>query len=383
MKNSIIRCIYVAFLTLMLTVVPFEARSASQRDNNRGGGRGTHRTERTSSQSRSRSSERKSAGSNAPSRSAGSRNNSTPNRSTVNRGNAGNGNAGFNRGNTRKDQNVSRGNGILQGNRGGAVGNRPTGGNNGGGNNQSNRPNGTIVNGGNHNGNHGNFNGRPGNGGGNHNGNNGGNHNGNFNGRPGDHGGNHGGNHFGHDAVGIPRPPKHNGHYRPVPPPRPFHYSMRPPRPMPPAHYRPYCGPVRMSLGEAILAFTLGTAFNASLDYFFDNGYSVGGFANDVIYLNNVSMCNFIWPETSLFYNNGYLATQQYCYASPYNDRARFNIIYRDMCRAYGNPYMRNLPSGLSATWMADGGNYITLEYQPTYSPSGVLNFFTTLTFGL
>lgn len=373
MKNSVLRYVSVLAMALMLAVLPLEARSGTDRGNdNRGGSRGTHRTERTRSESRSRSSERKSSDTNRnANRNAGTRNsnNNRANRGTI-------GNAGGNRQNVTRDNRQSHndnrdkhnlgqgnrghdnGNGILQGNRGGAAGHRPVVGN---GANNSNRPNGNHNNG-NHNGNF-----RPGNGG--HN-------NGAFN------GGGHG-NHFGPGSAGIARPPKHNGHYRPVAPVHPYRYTMRPPRPVPPGHYRPYIGPRRMSLGQAVLAFTLGSAFNAALDFFFDNGYSVGGFGNDVIYLNNVSMCNYIWPETSLFYNNGMLATQQYCYASPYNDRARFNAIYRDMCRAYGNPYMRNLPSGLSATWMSGGGDYITLEYQPTYSPAGVLNFFTTLTFGL
>lgn len=254
-------------------------------------------------------------------------------------------------------------------------------GNSGGGNN--NRPG---NNGGNHN--------RPGNNGGNHNrpGNNGGNHN-----RPGNNSGNHnrpGDNHFrpgnnnrppqaGYRPGHHPSHPGHPGHdfrpgpvYRPhLPPPRPFY------RPVPPPHYRPVA-PWRPF--TTILGIALGTSINISVNALISSGYNVAGYANDMVYLNNVSMLNMLWPDATLYYNSyGGLYSSEFVYYSPYYDMSRYNMTMNRLIGTYGQPAsIQNTAAGLTATWWGGNNNFIRLTYGSQYAGNGNLNYYTTLSFG-
>lgn len=256
--------------------------------------------------------------------------------------------------------------------------NRP--GNNGG---NHNRPG---NNGGNHN--------RPGNSGGNHNrpGNNGGNHN-----RPGNNGGNHnrpGDNHFrpgnnnrppqaGYRPGHHPSHPGHPGHdfrpgpvYRPhLPPPRPFY------RPVPPPHYRPVA-PWRPF--TTILGIALGTSINISVNALINSGYNVAGYASDMVYLNNVSMLNMLWPDATLYYNSyGGLYSSEFVYYSPYYDMSRYNMAMNRLIVTYGQPAsIQNTAAGLTATWWGGNNNFIRLTYGSQYAGNGNLNYYTTLSFG-
>ena len=269
--------------------------------------------------------------------------------------------------------------------------NRP--GNNGGNNNRPGN------NGGNHNrpGNNGGNHNRPGNNGGNHNrpGNNGGNHN-----RPGNNGGNHnrpgnnrpGDNHFRPGNNNRPpqagyRPGHHPGHhpghdfrpgpvYRPhLPPPRPFY------RPVPPPHYRPVA-PWRPF--TTILGIALGTSINISVNALISSGYNVAGYANDMVYLNNVSMLNMLWPDATLYYNSyGGLYSSEFVYYSPYYDMSRYNMAMNRLIGTYGQPAsIQNTAAGLTATWWGGNNNFIRLTYGSQYAGNGNLNYYTTLSFG-
>lgn len=247
-------------------------------------------------------------------------------------------------------------------------------GQNGGGN--QNRP-----------GNNGGNNNRPGNNGGNHNrpGNNGGNHNRPGNNRPGD-------NHFRPGNNNRPpqagyRPGHHPGHhpghdfrpgpvYRPhLPPPRPFY------RPVPPPHYRPVA-PWRPF--TTILGIALGTSINISVNALISSGYNVAGYANDMVYLNNVSMLNMLWPDATLYYNSyGGLYSSEFVYYSPYYDMSRYNMAMNRLIGTYGQPAsIQNTAAELTATWWGGNNNFIRLTYGSKYAGNGNLNYYTTLSFG-
>ena len=246
-------------------------------------------------------------------------------------------------------------------------------------------------------GNNGGNNNRPGNNGGNHNrpGNNGGNHN-----RPGNNGGNHnrpgnnrpGDNHFRPGNNNRPpqagyRPGHHPGHhpghdfrpgpvYRPhLPPPRPFY------RPVPPPHYRPVA-PWRPF--TTILGIALGTSINISVNALISSGYNVAGYANDMVYLNNVSMLNMLWPDATLYYNSyGGLYSSEFVYYSPYYDMSRYNMAMNRLIGTYGQPAsIQNTAAGLTATWWGGNNNFIRLTYGSQYAGNGNLNYYTTLSFG-
>ena len=233
---------------------------------------------------------------------------------------------------------------------------------------------------------------RPGNNGGNNNrpGNNGGNHN-----RPGNNGGNHnrpGDNHFRPGNNNRPpqagyRPGHHPGHhpghdfrpgpvYRPhLPPPRPFY------RPVPPPHYRPVA-PWRPF--TTILGIALGTSINISVNALISSGYNVTGYASDMVYLNNVSMLNMLWPDATLYYNSyGGLYSSEFVYYSPYYDMSRYNMAMNRLIGTYGQPAsIQNTAAGLTATWWGGNNNFIRLTYGSQYAGNGNLNYYTTLSFG-
>lgn len=177
----------------------------------------------------------------------------------------------------------------------------------------------------------------------------------------------------------VPRP-GHHGAFAPHPPHAPFYVHAPRPIPRRPHAWRPVGRPI--SFGKVLFGLTLGAAFNFSLEYLYDNGYAVGGYGNDAIYLNNVNMFNYLWPEASMFYSGGRLVSTVYTYSSPYNDGARYNSILNMMTSGYGAPYVTPTSNGMSSTWWNGDGSYVTLSYESAYGSDGRLGYFTTLTFG-
>lgn len=177
----------------------------------------------------------------------------------------------------------------------------------------------------------------------------------------------------------APRPNFHHG-FAPHPPHAPFYVHA--PRPIPHRPHSWHPAGRHISFGQALLGLTLGAAFNASLNYLYDNGYTVGGYGNNAIYINNVNMLNFIWPEASMFYNGGRLVSTVYTYVSPYNDGSRYNSVLNILSGRYGAPYVSPLDNGMSATWWNSDGSYVTLNYESSYGHGGALGYYTTLTFG-
>ena len=287
-------------------------------------------------------------------------------------GNGGNGGSG----NVRPDGN---------GNHGGKGGNgnvRPDGNGNHGGNGGSGnvRPDGN----GNHGGNGGNGNVRP-DGNGNH-----GNHGGNGNVRP-DGNGNHGGN-GGHGNNNTYNPDhrydysnhphrdqfswnySHHNWSRPLPPPArayrpaPLVWS----RPVIPMGWRPYAG---APIIDRILGIMFGSYYDVSLDYLYNSGYYIDGYADGIIYLRDVSLLDLYWPDVMLNYEFNKLVNAQFVYHSNSYSRVRYDRVYRSLCRIYGTPvYYDNT----TASWY--GGNntgWVTLSLTGNYG-----DYYTTMSIG-
>ena len=257
---------------------------------------------------------------------------------------------------------------------------------NGGDRNNSNKNNGGNYrpDNGNHNGNH--NGGNSGNNGGNYrpdNGrhdNHGGNHGGNYrpdNGRHDNHGGNH--NHGGY----RPQPGYHGPHYGHVC--RPSHRPYRPApcpyhRPTPPAYYRPHCHVTPL---QAILGVTLGAIFDTTVDIFIGRNYYIDGYSDNYLYMCDVNAYNYLWPDVMLYYNNGYLTSSQFSYSTNYFDGSRYNNVYNQLYGAYGAPAIaQNIANGRRVTWWGYDNQYITLEFQSTYTNGYGTRYYTNIIIG-
>lgn len=178
----------------------------------------------------------------------------------------------------------------------------------------------------------------------------------------------------------APKPNHHAPHHSPVhrphcPPPRPYH------RPVPPPSFRPYHGCPTFS---TIFGITLGTTINLSLDYLARNSYNVYGYGDDVIYLRNVNQYGYSWPDATLYYESNRLVGTQLIYSTSYYDHGRYNNVYHSLTNQYGNPVsVQNSSNGMTATWWGYDGQYITLDFRPSYTSNGQLRYFTTLSFGM
>lgn len=169
----------------------------------------------------------------------------------------------------------------------------------------------------------------------------------------------------------------HHGHvHRPhCPPPRPYY------RPTPPPSFRPYHG---CPTFRTIFGITFGTTINLSLDYLYRNSYNVYGYGNDVIYLRNVNQYGYLWPDATLYYGSTGLVGTQLIFSTNYHDHARYNMVFNSLIGQYGNPIsVQNTSNGMTATWWGYDGQYITLEFRPSYTNNGQLRYFTTLSFGM
>lgn len=246
------------------------------------------------------------------------------------------------------------------------------------------RPSFKPGNNGNHNGNNGNHNGNNGN----HNGNNGnhngwgnGNHNNGHNARP------HQSAPAGPTLWNRPQPPKHS---QPVPKPHPYHSGQFMPPPVRPSHniikhnhrpiipqgYRPRPG---APIINGILGLAFGTAFNATLNYLYAQGYAVDGYTNGNIYLRNVNNMGYGWEDAVLGYTAGALATAQFINGTGANNPTRYYQIYNNLCALYGAPISWN--GGMQASWFdPTGASYITLSFAPQYY-NGFPQYYTTLTY--
>lgn len=171
-------------------------------------------------------------------------------------------------------------------------------------------------------------------------------------------------------------------HARPpmiAPPNRPFRPVIARPvsRPVPPPAWRPRPG---IPLIRGILGLTFGAAFNVSLDYLYNSGYPVDGYGNNIVYLRNVPILNYIWTDGALYYGNGGLDASSFYYSTPGYDLSRYNSVYSSLVNTYGMPVSVNNAAGaMSATWFGGNNGYVTLSFGAGQAG----RFLTTLTFGL
>ena len=170
----------------------------------------------------------------------------------------------------------------------------------------------------------------------------------------------------------------------PAPPRRPLapvfnasHYR----RPLaPPSVYRPryHINPL-----QSILGFTYGTALAASLNALNRIGCQIDGYANNSVYLRNVTALNYVWPDATLFYNNGYLAASSFSYSTSHFDLTRYNSVYARLTNMYGAPAsVTNGRDAVSATWWGYDNQYVTLSVQRQKSIGGTLRYYTSLVMG-
>ncbi len=217
--------------------------------------------------------------------------------------------------------------------------------------------------------------------------------------RPGDNYGNHNrpGNNYGNHGHGYYDRYRYHHGYRPRdgrrdhmfvryshgwarpwrPAPRPWHHSMwwyR--RPVIPVGFTPLSG---CPIIDGIIGLYFGTAYDASLNFLYYNGYNIGGYYNNVIYLNDVDLYGYRWPGVMLNYDpvTG-LNYAQFSYYTTYSDPYRYNRLYRSLCDAYGRPVQVVSGSYPQVTWLGgDGRGYVTLSQNFTNG-----RFFTAISFG-
>ncbi len=177
---------------------------------------------------------------------------------------------------------------------------------------------------------------------------------------------------FGHNHRPAPRPPMIAPPHRPHRP-----VMMRPHyRPVPPPAWRPRAG---IPVIRGILGLTFGVAFNASLDYLYNSGYSVDGYGNNIVYLRNVPVFNYMWTDGALYYGNGGLDASSFYYSTPVYDMSRYNSVYATLVNSYGMPVAVNNARGMmTSTWFGGNNGYITL----TFGAGDGGRFLTTLTLG-
>lgn len=175
---------------------------------------------------------------------------------------------------------------------------------------------------------------------------------------------------------GRPQRPSHM-----APPPRPHRPVASPwSRPLPPQSWRPYRG---CPVINSILGITFGTTIAVSLDYLFNQGYTVDGYNRDVVYLRDVSEMSYFWPDATLYYNSTGLERSEFIYSTGYNDNSRYNNLYTSLVAQYGSPVSyRHNGNTSCVTWFGYNNGYISLEYRPMYTNSGALRYYTTLTYG-
>lgn len=149
---------------------------------------------------------------------------------------------------------------------------------------------------------------------------------------------------------------------------------------MPPPRWRPRRGVPTVG---TILGLTIGTAFNATLNYLTVNNYTLTGYTPEEIVLASVPMYGYTWPTARLLYNNGLLYGSQYVYPTAYYDNTRYNMLYNRFCNTYGMPVtVNNTASGFSSTWFGANGGFITLSLEPVADQYGRVIYYTAVTMG-
>jgi hypothetical protein len=166
----------------------------------------------------------------------------------------------------------------------------------------------------------------------------------------------------------------HHNWSRPLPPPARAH---RPApliwsRPVIPVGWHPYAG---APVIDRILGLMFGTLYYDSLDFLYNSGYYIDGYANGIIYLRDVPLLNLYWSDVMLNYELDRLANAQFIYHSSYYDRTRFDRVYNSLCRIYGSPVFND---GMTISWYGGGNTgWVTLTMNDSYG-----DYYTTISIG-
>ena len=160
-----------------------------------------------------------------------------------------------------------------------------------------------------------------------------------------------------------------------------------PPRPYRPryvsiyAPVRPYGWTPRygVPLIDGVLGLTFGTFYDAALNYLYDMNYAIDGWANDLVYLRDVPVMRFTWPDAMIRFDSyRRMNYVQLVYSSPYYDRSRLRSLYSDLCVTYGSPVSFRDDALTQVSWYGgDGRGYVTLRYNNVNG-----RYYTTLSFG-
>ena len=130
-----------------------------------------------------------------------------------------------------------------------------------------------------------------------------------------------------------------------------------------------------------VLGIQFGTVFSVSINHLFTYGYNIDGYYDNVIYLRDVPMLNYSWPNVMLNYApGGGLASAMFSNSFAFRDLAMYNRLYNTLCGTYGSPVdARTTPyEGTVSWWGGDGQGYVTLTYYTDQNG----RFYTNLTIG-
>lgn len=162
---------------------------------------------------------------------------------------------------------------------------------------------------------------------------------------------------------------------------RPPHRPWRPQvwfyaRPTIPYGWSPYRN---APIIDGIIGLYFGTLYNETLNYLYYNNYYIDGYYDGIVYVRNVDLYGYTWPDVELRYDdyNG-LNYAQFSYSMGYNDMTRYDAIYRQMCGYYGQPVAVVGGTYPRVTWVGgDSRGYITLSLNGAGG-----RWYTSLAFG-
>ena len=145
-------------------------------------------------------------------------------------------------------------------------------------------------------------------------------------------------------------------------------------RPIIPTGYRYY---VSAPIISGVLGLEFGTYLDASLNYLYYNGYDIDGYQDNVVYLRDVNMMGYSWPDVMLQYDsNGGMYYAEFVTSTSYQDDYRFRSLYNSLCTTFGTPI--NSGNGHFSWYGRNGSGFVNLN---TMYDGG--RFFTVLTFGV
>jgi hypothetical protein len=135
---------------------------------------------------------------------------------------------------------------------------------------------------------------------------------------------------------------------------------------------------------KSILGVALGTTISNAVNSLLNSGYTVSNYNNNTVYLTNVKMFNYTWPNATMYYTNGNLGSSEFTYSTSGYDRSRYNQVYSSLVSQYGYPVsvQNNGNNNISCTWWGYNNDYITLSFFNDYAYNGASRYYTTLYIG-